>query len=64
MQDVEISLDFGYTRIGEANYLLPLQFELSSREGNRLVKNYVDYGNYQKFLADSVVTFGSADARK
>ncbi len=64
MQDVEISLDFGYTRIGEANYLLPRQFELSSREGNRLVKNYVDYGNYQKFLADSVVTFGSADARK
>jgi hypothetical protein len=64
MQDVEISLDFGYTRIGEADYLLPLQFQLSSREGNRLVRNYVDYGNYQKFLADSVVTFGSADARK
>jgi hypothetical protein len=29
-----------------------------------LVKNYVDYANYQKFLAVSVITFGSADARK
>jgi hypothetical protein len=64
IQDVEISLDYDYTRIGEADYLLPLQFELSSREGDRLVKNYVDYRNYQKFLAVSVITFGSADARK
>lgn len=62
IQDVEISLDYDYTRIGEVDYLLPLQFELSSREGDRLVKNHVDYGNYQKFLAVSVVTFGSADA--
>jgi hypothetical protein len=27
-----------------------------------LVRNYVEYGNYQKFLAVSVVTFGPADA--
>jgi hypothetical protein len=64
IQNVEISLDSDYTRIGEADYLLPLQFELSSREGDRLVKNYVAYGDYQKFLAVSVVTFGSADAGK
>jgi len=64
IQDVEISLDYDYTRIGEADYLLPLQFEQSSREGDRLLKNYVDYGNYQKFLAVSVIKFGSADARK
>jgi hypothetical protein len=62
IQDVEISLDYDYTRIGEADYLLPLQFELSSREGDRLVKNDVDYGNYQKFLAASVIRFGSADS--
>jgi hypothetical protein len=61
---VEISLDYDYTRIGDADYLLPLQFELSSREGDRLVKNYVDYSNYQKFLAVSVVTFGSTDDQK
>jgi hypothetical protein len=64
LQDVELSLDYDYTRIGDADYLLPLQFELSSREGGRLVKNYVDYGNYQKFLAASVIRFGAADAQK
>jgi hypothetical protein len=64
IRDVEISLDYDYTRIGDADYLLPLQFELSSREGDRLVKNYVDYSNYQKFLAVSVVTFGSTDDQK
>jgi hypothetical protein len=64
IQDVEVSLDYDYTRIGQADYLLPLRFELSSREGDRFVKNYVEYGNYQKFLAVSVVTFGSADGRK
>ena len=64
IQDVEISLDYDYTRIGDANYLLPLQFELSSSEGHRLVKNHVDYGNYQKFLAASVIKFGSPDDQK
>jgi hypothetical protein len=64
IQDVELSLDYDYTRIGEADYLLPLQFELSSSEGDRLVKNHVDYGNYQKFLAASVIKFGSEDAQK
>jgi hypothetical protein len=59
---VDIALDYDYTRIGQADYLLPLQFELTSREGNRLVKNYVEYGNYQKFLAASVIKFGSTDA--
>jgi hypothetical protein len=62
IQDVDIALDYDYTRIGQADYLLPLQFELTSREGNRLVKNYVEYGNYQKFLAASVIKFGSTDA--
>jgi hypothetical protein len=64
IQDVEISLDYDYTRIGEANYILPLQFELSSREVGRLLRNHVDYGNYQKFLAVSDIKFGSTDSPK
>jgi hypothetical protein len=58
VQDVSLALDYQYTRIGEEDYLLPLQFELRSREGNLLVKNDVDYDNYRKFTADSNVTFG------
>ena len=58
IQDVSLALDYDYTRIGDADYLLPLQFELRSREQSLLVKNDVDYDNYRKFTADSSITFG------
>jgi hypothetical protein len=64
IQDVSLALDYEYTRIGDADFLLPLQFELRSREGNLLVKNDVDYDNYRKFTADSNVTFGPPNAVK
>jgi hypothetical protein len=62
VQDVSLMLDYDYTRIGDADYLLPLTFELRSREGKALVKNDVDYDNYRKFTADSSVRFGDSDA--
>jgi len=58
IQDVSLALDYEYNRVGDADYLLPLQFELRSRERNLLVKNDVDYDNYRKFTADSSITFG------
>jgi hypothetical protein len=58
IQDVSLALDYEYNRIGDADYLLPLQFELRSREGRLLVKNDVGYDNYRKFTADSSITFG------
>jgi hypothetical protein len=61
VQDVSLMLDYAYTRIGDADYLLPLTFELRSREGKALVKNDVDYDNYRKFTADSSVHFGDSD---
>ncbi len=64
IQDVSLALDYEYTRIGDTDYLLPLQFELRSREGKRLVKNDVDYDNYRKFTADSNIRFGLPDAVK
>jgi hypothetical protein len=60
VQDVSLMLDYDYMRIGDADYLLPLAFELRSREGKVLVKNDVDYDNYRKFTADSSVHFGDA----
>ena len=50
-------LDYEYTRIGDSDYLLPLNFELRSREGNVRIKNDVDYDEYRKFTADSSVRF-------
>jgi len=60
VQDVSLALDYDYTRIGSADYLLPLTFELRSREGKSLIKNDVDYDDYRKFDADSSITFGAA----
>jgi hypothetical protein len=64
IQDVSLALDYEYTPIGDADFLLPLQFELRSREGNLLVKNDVDYDNYRKFTADSNITFGPPNTGK
>jgi len=61
IQDVSLMLDYEYTRIGDADYLLPLTFELRSREGQVQIKNDVDYDAYRKFTADSSVRFGGAD---
>ena len=60
IQDISLMLDYEYTRIGDADYLLPLTFELRSREGNVRIKNDVDYDQYRKFTADSSVSFGDA----
>ena len=61
IQDVSLMLDYDYTRIGNSDYLLPLTFELRSREGKVGIKNDVDYDDYRKFSADSVVTFSAPD---
>lgn len=51
IQDISLALDYGYTRIGDGNYLLPLQIELRSREGARVIRNDVNYDNYRKVSA-------------
>ena len=59
IQEVSLVLDYEYTRIGDSDYLLPLEFELRSREGPRLIKNDVTYDGYRKFGADTSISFGS-----
>ena len=61
VQDVSLMLDYDDTRIGDADYLLPLNFELRSREGKTMIKNDVDYEDYRKFTADSNIQFGDAE---
>lgn len=64
IQDISLMLDYEYTLIGDGDYLLPLTFELRSREGGVRIKNDVDYDQYRKFTADSSVSFsGAADAQ-
>jgi hypothetical protein len=64
-QDLLLVLDYAYTRIGDSDYLLPLEFEIRSRQGRSLLKNDVTYSDFRKFTADSSISFGSsADARQ
>ena len=61
IQDVSLALDYDYTRIADTDYLLPLRFELRSREGNRPIKNDVEYDSYNKFSAVSVIVLTPPD---
>lgn len=62
IQDISLALDYDYARIGDVDYLLPLQFELRSREGVRLIKNDVDYDNYRQITAVPMSTLDSGAA--
>ena len=62
IQDVHLMLDYAYTRIGESEYLLPLEFELRSREGTRLIRNDVTYDGYRKFTSDTSITFDAPES--
>ena len=64
IQDVNLMLDYDYARIGDTVHLLPLQFEVRYRKGNQLVKNDVDYLNYQKFNALSAIKTWSPEANQ
>ena len=64
IQDISLTLDYDYNRIGDADYLLPRQFELLSREGARLVRNDVEYDNYHEFSNVSASTYSASDAVK
>jgi hypothetical protein len=64
IQDVSLMLDYDYARIGDTVHLVPLQFEVRYRKGNQLVKNDVDYLNYQKFNALTAIKLGAPEANK
>ena len=64
IQDIDLTVDYDYTRIGDADYLLPVQFVLRSREGDRLIENDVGYENCSKFGAVSAITLNSKEAIK
>jgi len=58
VQDVSLALDYAYVRISGEDYLLPLEYELRSRDTGWYLKNDVTFSEYRKFGADSNVRFG------
>lgn len=57
VQDLKITLDYDFQTIGDSAYLLPLRFELNSRDDRMWVKNDVDYHLYRKFGTESTIKF-------
>jgi len=58
IRQVDLTLNYDYTKIGDNEYVLPLQAELRSRDDRRfLVKNDVEFRLYRKFGADASIKF-------
>jgi hypothetical protein len=58
IRQVNLTLVYDYTRIGEQDYVLPLKAELRSRDANRfLVKNEVEFRMYRKFGTEATIKF-------
>ena len=61
VKDLNLTLDYDFQNIGGSDYLLPLRFEIKSREGRTLAKNDVDYHLYRKFGTETTITFDTPD---
>ena len=58
IHEVKITLDYNPTKISGQEYVLPYHFELTSKETRADTTNRADYRLYQKFGAESGITFG------
>jgi len=58
IHEVKITLDYNPTKIADQEYVLPYRFELTSKEVRAETTNRADYRLYQKFGAESGITFG------
>ena len=58
IRQVNLTLVYDTTKIGDAEFVLPLKAELRSRDDRRfLVKNDVEFRMYRKFGADTSIKF-------
>ena len=58
IHEVKITLDYNTTKIADQEYVLPYHYELTSKEVGGDSTNRADYRLYQKFGAESGITFG------
>jgi len=58
VHEVKITLDYSPTKIAGQEYVLPYHYELTSKEVGGDSTNRADYRLYQKFGAESGITFG------
>ena len=61
IQRAATTLDYDFSKIGDAEYMLPLKAEVRMREGKLLLKNEVEFRRYQKFGAEATITYDVPD---
>ncbi len=62
IRQINLTLRYDYTKIGESEYVLPLRAELVSRDDSRFLnRNDVEFRLYQKFGADTSIKFDTPD---
>lgn len=60
-REISTVIDYSETDIGGAKYLLPMEASVSLLLDGKRVRNEIEFQDYRKFAADSVITFGPAD---
>jgi hypothetical protein len=61
VQDVQMSLDYDFTKIGDSEFLLPLKSVNSSKGIRNLSKNQIEFRLYRKFGTESTIKFETPD---
>ena len=57
MHNVELQLDYDFTKIGDSEFLLPLKSVNSSKSTRQLSKNEIEFRLYRKFGTESTIKF-------
>jgi hypothetical protein len=57
VQQAMTTLDYDFQKISGAEYVLPLKAVIRMRAGKLLVKNEVEFRNYNRFGAEAIITF-------
>jgi hypothetical protein len=60
-KSVSTVIDYNPIFIGDKSYLLPVQASVSMTTDSNNIRNDLEFRNYRKFEADSVIKFASAD---
>lgn len=61
INEARTALDYGFAKIAERDYLLPLHATVRMREAKWLTRNEVEFRLYRKFSAEASVVFDNAE---
>jgi hypothetical protein len=60
-ESISTTIEYDHVLIGDKSYLLPVQASIWMKADRNYVRNELEFRNYRKFEADSVIKYASAD---